>query len=247
MEEIQRKELKWKESNENYYSYISWLGNTYASWERDNKITSEDIPKRMITDVGAYVGDATLARMLYQYELYKKVIELSGDIAEVGIWRGGSFLFWAKLVKIFERYNATHVYGFDWFKGMAPSEVDDAKQAGEYSGDYMHLLDLVRWHDVEGIASVENMDVTKGLSKFVKDRPWLRLKLLYIDCGIKEVLEASFEYLYPRLVTNGILMMDHFNFESSPTESDVVEHYIGKNVVKQMPFARNQTGYIVKE
>lgn len=241
------KEQKWKESNEMYYKYLDELGEVFDLWLKSGDIVVRDIPKRFLSDFGAYIGDASLAQMLYKYELYKQVLPLAGDIAEIGIWRGNSFLMWAKLVKLFECYNATHVYGFDWFQGMKPSDDDDAAQEGQYCADYQHLLDLTKWLKLDNIATVVNMDVTKGLKQFVEDRPWLRLKLLYIDCGIKEVMEASYEYLYPRLVTGGVLLMDHFNFESSPSESNIIEKYIGKNVVKQMPFARNPTGYIIKE
>jgi hypothetical protein len=60
-------------------------------------------------------------------------------------------------------------------------------------------------------------------------------------------MEAAYEYLYPRLVTGGILLMDHYNYKVSPSESDIVERFIGDNVVMQMPYARQPSGYIIKK
>lgn len=40
--------------------------------------------------------------------------------------------------------------------------------------------------------------------------------------------------------------MDHFNYKVSPTESDIVDKYIGDNIIHQMPFARQPSGYIIK-
>lgn len=238
---------KWDESNDFYKDYMKKLGGYYKGIIETNQITVEQIPQRMVMDIGCYVGDAKLSGMLYKYELYKKVIDLAGDIAEVGIWRGDSFLFWTKLVKIFEPYNLTQVYGFDWFKGMKPGSEDDIQQDGQYCGEYQHLLDIIEWQKLDNIAIVQNMNVINEIEKFVEERPHLRFKLLYIDCGIKEVMEASYKYLYPRLVKGGVLMMDHYNYKVSPAESNIIEKYIGNNIVHQMPFARQPSGYIIKE
>lgn len=238
---------KWDESNELYKRYMRQLGGVLKEKIQSGQIAIEELPQRIVGDFGCYIGDAKLANILYKYELYKKVINLAGDIGEVGIFRGSSFLFWAKLIKLFEPYNLTQVYGFDWFQGMEPGGEDDAQQTGQYCGEYEHLMDIMSWQRLDNIAIVQNMDVVTGMQKFVEERPHLRFKLLYIDCGIKEVMETSYKFLYPRLVKGGILMMDHFNYKVSPTESDIVEKYIGNNIVYQMPFARQPSGYIVKE
>jgi hypothetical protein len=63
-----------------------------------------------------FTGWVNLARYLFLYDLYKKIYELSGDIADVGTWKGYSFLFFAKLVKIFEPLALTRVHAYDWFQ-----------------------------------------------------------------------------------------------------------------------------------
>ena len=49
-----------------------------------------------------------------------KTLGLRGNCCDVGTWKGSSFLFIAKLIKIFEPYSKTKIYGFDWFKGQNP-------------------------------------------------------------------------------------------------------------------------------
>lgn len=233
---------KWEKSNELYFEYINNLTEMLNS-----DYSSDKIPNEVISNFGAYAGDANIAHMIYKYELYKKVLNLNGNIAEIGIYKGKSFLYWAKLIKLFEPYNMTQVYGFDWFEGMKPKENDDANQQGKYSSSYEELKNLVEWQGLEDTALVFNMDVITGARKFIEERPYLRFKILYIDCGIKEVMEAAFEAFYPRLVKGGILMMDHYNYAVSPTESDIAEKYIGNHNIYQMPFSRQPTGYIIKE
>lgn len=233
---------KWTNANKSYFEYVNQLTNMI-----NKEYISEDIPQEIISNFGAYGGYANIAHMLYKYDLYKKVLNLNGNIGEIGIYKGKSFLFWAKLVKLFEPYNLTQVYGFDWFEGMKPEESDDSNQNGKYIGSYNQLMNLVKWQELEDIALVYSMNVITDSIKFVEARPQLRFKILYIDCGIKEVMESAFEAFYPRLVNGGILMMDHYNYAVSPAESDIAEKYIGKHVVYQMPFSRQPTGYIIKE
>lgn len=238
---------KWEENNQNYFSYIKQLGEYYDTLVNNGEISVNEMPGRIIQNSNLYMGDAKLANLIFHIDVYRKLIGLAGDIAEVGIYRGDSFLLWSKLVKIFEPYNLTQVYGFDWFQGMKPGAADDGFQSGKYCGDYSHLMNMIKSQGLEGISLVFPLDVTKEIKHFIEERPFLRFKLLYIDCGIQEVMEAAYEYLYPRLVRGGYLLMDHYNYKVSPTESGIVEKYIGDNIIRQMPYTRQPSGYIIKE
>ena len=238
---------KWRESNNSYSKYIEELGSYWSKLINGGGANIEALPARMIADSNLYIGDAKLASSILHIDIYRKVLELAGDIAEVGIFRGDSFMLWAKLIKIFEPYNLTQVYGFDWFQGMKPGTEDDASQSGKYCGDYSHLQSMIKAQELENIALVFPMDVTKEMQRFVDERPFLRFKILFIDCGIKEVMESAYTYLYPRLVTGGILLMDHYNYKASPTESGIIERFIGDNMVMQMPYSRQPSGYIIKK
>lgn len=240
-------DFKWSESNKWYGDYIDCLGLYYRGLERNGEIDIKNIPGRIISNTGLYIGDAKLANLIFHVDIYRQVMNLAGDIAEVGIYRGDSFMLWSKLVKIFEPNNLTQVYGFDWFQGMKPGSEDDAYQSGKYCGDYEHLVNMIKAQQMDKISLVCPLDVTKEIKAFLDERPFLRFKILYIDCGLKEVMEAAYEYMYPRLVKGGILLMDHYNYKVSPTERDIVERFIGDNVVMQMPYTRQPSGYIIKK
>lgn len=61
----------------------------------------------------AFVGHMNLARFLAFYETYKQTLGLAGHIAEVGVWKASSLLYFAKLTQIFEPESITLVHGFD--------------------------------------------------------------------------------------------------------------------------------------
>ncbi len=58
--------------------------------------------------------------------------------------------------------------------------------------------------------------------------------------------EKSMENFWHRIVNDGILIIDHYNMGTSKTESDIVDRYIGDNLIKQFSFNRQPTAYIIK-
>ena len=69
-----------------------------------------------------FTGHVNLARYLALYEAFKMVQGLSGHYADVGTWKGASFVFIAKLIKLFEPYSYAQIHAFDWFKGVDPAK-----------------------------------------------------------------------------------------------------------------------------
>jgi hypothetical protein len=80
-----------------------------------------------------FVGHLTLSRFLCLYELYKRSLGIAGHIADVGVFKGASLLFFSKLVQLFESSSLTQVHGFDWFKGCEPGEGEELLVRGESS------------------------------------------------------------------------------------------------------------------
>lgn len=225
---------KFSEVDDKYFSYI------------DQLFKSELSTKDLIYQFPAYVGHVNLARFLFFYDLYKKTLDLNGHIADVGTWKGASFLFMAKMIKLFEPYNTTQAYAFDWFQGMEPGKDDDKNQDGKYSAEYESLIKLVELQGLSDVAIINKMDVTCELVPYFEARPWMRFKFVFIDCGIESVLESSLANFWPRLVNGGVLILDHYNNDSSPTESRILEKYIGNLPIRQAPFNRQPTCYVIK-
>jgi hypothetical protein len=220
--------------DEEYFSYIEKLLETNPS------------PRDLIYQFPVYVGQVNLARFLFFYDLYKKTLNLNGHIADVGTWKGASFLFMAKMISLFEPHNSTQAHAFDWFQGMNPGDGDDASQMGRYSAEYENLNNLIELQGLSNVAIVNKMDVTKELSAYFDARPWMRFKLAFIDCGIESVLESSLSHFWPRIVQGGCLILDHYNCQASPSETRILESYIGDAPILQMPFNRQPTCYVIK-
>ena len=101
--------------------------------------------------------------------------------------------------------------------------------------------------NLEKFAIIKKMNLETQFADFIKKNRWLRFKLVFVDCGLKKVLKTSLKNIWPRIVNNGILILDHYNDDCAPSESDVLDSVIGKNEIQQMPFVRQPTGFVVKK
>lgn len=208
-----------------------------------------DIPKKdMVHQFPLFTGWVNIARYLFCYEMYKKTLDVTGHICEIGIWKGASFLFFSKLVKIFEPYAQTQVHGFDWFQGMDYQDGRDVSvHQGQYSGEKDTLLKLIEMQGLEGTSIVHDMDVTKGLVPFLEKNQSLQFKLIFLDCAVYEVLQICLEHLWPRLSKGGIMIFDHANNQEVPQEQAAIRDVLGDELALQSwPHTRTPTAFLVK-
>ena len=56
-----------------------------------------------------------LRKALFHYEIYKQVSNISGDITELGVFRGSSLIRFATYRDLFKKNFKSKIYGFDDF------------------------------------------------------------------------------------------------------------------------------------
>lgn len=200
----------------------------------------------VLSNFSAYVGHVNLARFLSLFESYRKISGLSGDIGDFGIYKGGSFFALAKLVKLFEPLSNTTVHGFDWFKGQMPGPNDNVDHAGKYKSSKEKLEELINIQGLDGLMNVHDLDLANEFDGFLKQRPWLRFKLAFVDVGTEGVLSSVLPRIWGRLVPGGVLVLDHFNHENSPVESDLLIATTGSARIEQAFYSRSPTAFIYK-
>lgn len=193
-----------------------------------------------------FTGSQTLSRYLTFYECYKQTLGLSGHIAEVGIYKGGSFLFFSKLTQIFEPNSFTQVHGFDWFKGNDPSDSESNIVANSDAEPYERLMSLIKAQNIDNIAKVHNLDATKDFPSFFQKYPHLQFKVVFLDAGMYEVVKACLPFFWERLTKGGILILDQFNFDIAPGETRAVKELLPDVEIRTFPWGWMPTAYIVK-
>ena len=202
--------------------------------------------KDVLSNFPAYVGHVNLARFLSLYDCYKRVLPLSGDVGDFGTYKGGSFFTFAKLVKLFEPYSNTTVHGFDWFKGQHPGPRDNSINQGKYITSKGALESLIRAQGLDGLMKLHDLDLITELQSFLDAKPWMRFKLAFVDVGIENVLASVLPKVWDRIVPGGVLVLDHFNHEASPTESSLISGIVGESQIEQASYSRSPTAFIYK-
>ena len=214
-----------------------------------NKLLKSNIPPiDFLHQFPAYTGKVNLSRFLSLYELYKKVSNLKGHISEIGVWKGASLLFLAKLVSIFEPYSNTIVHGFDNFMGMKPSndEVKKGLKTGSYKSDYHQLKKIVKLQKLDGIVKIHKLDVTKDLKKFSNVYKSTVFKLIFFDAGVYEVLNKSLPFFWDRLVKGGVIIFDQFNYECAFGETRAVREILNDRKIETINWSRTPSAFITK-
>ncbi len=227
---------KHAEQDEKFHAYVE-------------ELLAMDIPaKDLIHLFPIFTGWVNLARFLCLYELYKMTRGVLGHLAEIGTWKGASFLFLAKLVQIFEPHSLTQVHGFDWFEGMKYDAAQDkTDHQGMYAADQATLERLVRMQGLDNIAMVHGMDVTRELGPFIEAHPSLQFKLVFLDCAAYNVVSKSLEALWPRVTPGGVVVFDHANNSDLPQEQQAIRDFLGDAKLRTLDFCRTPTAYIVKQ
>lgn len=192
-----------------------------------------------------FTGHVNLARYLSLYEAYKLVADKVGHLADVGSWLGSSFLFTAKLVRLFEPYASSRVHAFDWFEGMDPVQGDKDQN---YRGSYDSLRRLIEIQDLSDVAAVHKLDLRSELAAFgrLPEYAELRFKYVFMDCGLKEVLASAIPFFWERLLPGGVMLFDHFSTHIQH-ESTLAQAALPPGTVfRTFPFTRQPTAYVIK-
>lgn len=167
------------------------------NYEIENKFYLDLEPKRM-------------AKLLAHYELYKMIIDKPGDIIEMGVFKGASFLRWAKFRNIFENNFSRNIVGFDIFGEFPKADEIDKKTKENFiasAGDLGISVDELN-EKLDTLKLNENIKLIKGdiiqtIEPYLKENPQTKIALLHIDVDLLEPTKQSIEKFYPYMVRGG--------------------------------------------
>ena len=148
---------------------------------------------------------------LYGRILEERLSRLPGNLIECGVGKGGTSLF----LGYFAKAACRKVFAFDSFEGVpAPDPEHDNRyfRAGDYSGrnDRGGLLSRLQ----EGLMKRGLDGIIIPVPGFLEDTlPNVdtgHLAFVHIDVDLFRSVEVSLEYLWPKVVDGGIVVIDDF-------------------------------------
>lgn len=212
-----------------------------------------------------YTRRVFLKRFLAHYELYRKTINLPGDIVELGVYRGASLMAFANFLEV-RNMGDRHkkVIGFDNFAGFGELESADGaeapgveKERGGFAGedyepalrDAIDIFDNDRFIPYKPRIDLVKGDIAETVPKYVRDNPGLRISLLHFDADLYRPTLVGLEHLWPLVVSGGVVAFDEYGIPPWEGESKAVDEYFAdrKVKVKRFDWCPNPGAYIVKE
>jgi len=178
------------------------------------------------------VGDA---RCFMIYQFAKQARSLDGDVAEVGVYRGGT----AKLIaEVFKGRNKT-VHLFDTFSGMPTVSNIDLMKDGDFSKT---SLEGVR----RFLADCDNVAFHMGVfPQTAEPLSNLSFCFVHIDVDIYRSVLDCLEFFYPRMTTGGVMLLDDYEWVRCPGVKKAVTEFLSDKRESLIVTTRYQ-GAIVK-
>jgi len=209
-------------------------------------------------DFFAKVSSRKMTKVFARYELFKRVIDLPGDIVECGVFKGGGVLLWAHLLQIFNQFSIRRVVGFDTFAGFPLNALsyEHDRQTAQLIQEQDPTYTQTSVEEIINIASklgIENRielvsgDATVTIQNYVKGAVGFRIALLNLDFDVYDPTIVALEYLYPLVVPGGIIILDEYSVRGLG-ESDAVDEFFRDKPISlhQFPWSRSPRAFIVK-
>jgi hypothetical protein len=206
-----------------------------------------------------------LKRFLAHVELFKLALDVPGDIAELGVFRGLGLLTWANLLEAYSVGNRTKVvYGFDnWrgFTGFSPQDAKPAQEAGKVIGgfdpggyldelkDAIAIFDSDRFIPFKPRIKLVDGDIERTVPEFLAENAGVRFSLVHFDCDLYRPTKTALAALWDRVPRGGVVIFDEYAIPAWAGETAAVDEFLAdKPQVRLKTFAwTNVPGaYLVK-
>ena len=193
-----------------------------------------------------------LQKILARYELFKKILEVPGDICECGVFKGSGIFTWVKLMKLVKPNNNFSVVGFDLF-GTKKSKLkfkykQDKKVQAWHNPNTISQKELIQKCNEWNFKNLKLYpgDVKLTTKKYVKENFGSRIALLYLDVDNYDGSLAILKNLYNKMSKGGIIAFDEYALRGHG-ESEAVDKFFYKKKIKLKSFswANSPTSYVI--
>ena len=181
-------------------------------WEDDREFTN------ILKKVEYSLVDRGRCYMLYQFA--KQTRELPGDVAEVGVYKGGT----AKLLaEVFACKTDKLVHLFDTFEGMPATDPEvDHHRAGDLSDTSLEAVQRQLRDNLNARFYKGFFPATAGP---IEGR---RFCLAHVDADIYQSVKDSCAFFYPRMENAGVMVFDDYGFSSCPGARKAVNEFFAE-------------------
>jgi O-methyltransferase len=186
---------------------------TIRPWDHD-----APFEKLMEQIVGKTLVDRIRCYMLYQYAA--QVTSLAGDVAEVGVYKGGTARLLAKAFKPTQKT----IHLFDTFAGM-PATADPRRDRHKQGDFHDTSLETVRAY----LSDCPNVTFYQGLfpatATPVEHKTFC---FVHVDADIYRSVWDCCAFFYPRLERGGMMIFDDYGEKHCPGAKAAVDQFFAE-------------------
>lgn len=216
----------------------------------------------LLANLGLYLSSKNLSRILFFYEMYKKIVHTHGIIVEFGVRWGQTLSVMSALRGIFEPFNRhRRIVGFDTFEGFkGVSEKDGmgsncADGSFSVSAGYENYLDSILniQELLNPISHLKKYEIVKGdatetIPEYFRNNPEVLVSLAILDFDIYEPTKVALEAIRPRLFKGSVLIFDELCDDIFPGETVALMETLGVTGlrIRRLPMTA-RISYVVME
>lgn len=168
------------------------------------------------------------------YSLAEKTNKIEGDMAEVGVYKGGS----AKLLRATNDKKILHL--FDTFEGLPEtSEFDNEKQFQK--GNYHGTFDEVKHY----LQDCNNLKFYKGYfpdtAVGMEDTSF---SFVHLDVDLYESTKSALEFFYPKMTQGGIIISH--DYTSAPGVKKAFDEFVKDKTEIVLETYGSSQGFLIK-
>jgi hypothetical protein len=206
-----------------------------------------------------------LKRFLAHTELFRMTLEVPGDIAELGVFRGLGLMTWANLLEAYCIGDRTKtVYGFDNWQGFTGFSAEDGKSeamAHKLVGDFnpepylaelqeaIAIFDADRFVPWKDRVKLVQGQIEETVPRFTREQDGVRFSLVHFDCDLYAPTRAALAALWPRISRGGVLLFDEYGIPDWPGETRAVDEFLAEQPglrLQTLPWTNAPAAYLVK-
>jgi hypothetical protein len=225
---------------------------------RANLISSAS--KEFIADApSVFSSRIGVQSLITRYELYKMILNVPGDIIELGVYKGNSFSWLAHLSVILEPYSINRrLIGFDTFSGFEAinRQADPADISNDDFSDTSYEIirqGLANIDIVRPVNKIDRFQLVKGniietLPVFLEENKWMTCAMLILDTDLYEPTKLGISRILPLMPKGGVIVFDEYNYQHFPGETQAIKEELHLNNLRvmKMPY-ESCTAYAVIE
>lgn len=202
-----------------------------------------------INHLALFIRRQAMSRIIFMYELYKKIVNVHGVVLEFGVRWGQDLALFESFRGMLEPFNYNRkIVGFDTFAGFpSVSDKDKKTRTGDMSvtANYETYLDSVlRNHEmVSPIPHIQKYELVKGdatvtCKEYLARHPETIIAFAYFDFDIYEPTKVCLELCRSRFTRGSVIGFDELNHPDWPGETQALQEVLGldKIRVERFPF-----------